>query len=120
MTNARAARAWSLAGLGGDEKAIARHFVAASTNAEEVAKFGIDAADIQAMDAARTTFRMRAPISGTVVQKEVVKGSQVNPGDVLFSLGVNDEGVDVILHLVDQLHGLRRALEQAQRNVGAT
>jgi membrane fusion protein, copper/silver efflux system len=52
---------------------------------------GIDAADIQAMDAARTTFRMRAPISGTVVQKEVVKGSQVNPGDVLFSLGVTDE-----------------------------
>jgi glucose-6-phosphate isomerase len=29
MTNARAARAWALAGLGGDEKAIARHFVAA-------------------------------------------------------------------------------------------
>jgi glucose-6-phosphate isomerase len=46
MTNARAARAWSLAGLGGDEKAIARHFVAASTNAEEVAKFGIDTADM--------------------------------------------------------------------------
>jgi glucose-6-phosphate isomerase len=46
MTNARAARAWSLAGLGGDEKAIARHFVAASTNAEEVAKFGIDTAEM--------------------------------------------------------------------------
>jgi glucose-6-phosphate isomerase len=42
MTNARAARAWSLAGLGGDEKAVARHFVAASTNAAEVTKFGID------------------------------------------------------------------------------
>jgi len=46
MTNARAARAWSLAGLGGDEKAIARHFVAASTNAVEVAKFGIDTAEM--------------------------------------------------------------------------
>jgi glucose-6-phosphate isomerase len=46
MTNARAARAWSLAGLGGDEKAIARHFVAASTNSAEVAKFGIDTADM--------------------------------------------------------------------------
>jgi glucose-6-phosphate isomerase len=46
MTNARAARAWSLAGLGGNEKAIARHFVAASTNAEEVAKFGIDTAEM--------------------------------------------------------------------------
>jgi glucose-6-phosphate isomerase len=42
MTNARTAREWALAGLGGDEQAIARHFVAVSTNAEEVAKFGID------------------------------------------------------------------------------
>jgi glucose-6-phosphate isomerase len=42
MTNARTAREWVLAGLGGDEAAIARHFVAVSTNAEEVAKFGID------------------------------------------------------------------------------
>jgi glucose-6-phosphate isomerase len=42
MTNARTAREWSLAGLGGDEAAIAKHFVAVSTNAEEVSKFGID------------------------------------------------------------------------------
>ena len=42
MTNARTARAWALAGLGGDEEAIARHFVAVSTNAEGVAEFGID------------------------------------------------------------------------------
>ncbi len=42
MTNARTAREWSLAGLGGDEAAVARHFVAVSTNPEEVAKFGID------------------------------------------------------------------------------
>jgi glucose-6-phosphate isomerase len=41
MTNARSARAWALDALG-DEAAIARHFVAVSTNAEEVAKFGID------------------------------------------------------------------------------
>jgi glucose-6-phosphate isomerase len=46
MTNARAARGWSLADLGGDEKSIARHFVAASTNTAEVAKFGIDTADM--------------------------------------------------------------------------
>jgi glucose-6-phosphate isomerase len=46
MTNARAARDWALAGLGGDEKSIARHFVAASTNTAEVAKFGIDTADM--------------------------------------------------------------------------
>jgi glucose-6-phosphate isomerase len=42
MTNAHTAREWSLAGLGGDEDAVAKHFVAVSTNAEEVAKFGID------------------------------------------------------------------------------
>jgi len=41
MTNARTAREWSLAALG-DESAVARHFVAVSTNAEEVAGFGID------------------------------------------------------------------------------
>ena len=42
MTNAHSARDWALKGLGGDEKAIAKHFVAISTNAKEVAKFGID------------------------------------------------------------------------------
>jgi len=44
MTNARSARAWLLAGLGGDESAVAKHFVAVSTNGAEVAKFGIDPA----------------------------------------------------------------------------
>jgi glucose-6-phosphate isomerase len=42
MTNAQTARAWSLKGLGGDEKSVAKHFVAVSTNAAEVTKFGID------------------------------------------------------------------------------
>jgi glucose-6-phosphate isomerase len=42
MTNAHSAREWSLGGLGGDAKAVARHFVAVSTNAEKVAEFGID------------------------------------------------------------------------------
>ncbi len=42
MTNARTAREWSLRGLGGDEAAVAKHFVAVSTNAEGVAEFGID------------------------------------------------------------------------------
>jgi glucose-6-phosphate isomerase len=46
MTNAHTARNWSLAGLGGNEKSVARHFVAVSTNAEEVAKFGIDTANM--------------------------------------------------------------------------
>ena len=46
MTNANTARAWSVAGLGGDTKSVAKHFVAVSTNAEEVAKFGIDTANM--------------------------------------------------------------------------
>jgi glucose-6-phosphate isomerase len=46
MTNARTARDWLVAGLGGDEKAVARHFVAVSTNAAEVARFGIDTANM--------------------------------------------------------------------------
>src|SRR5437660_9069174 len=46
MTNAQTARAWSLAGLGGDENSVAKHFVAVSTNAAEVSKFGIDTANM--------------------------------------------------------------------------
>ena len=46
MTNARTARDWLLAGLGGDENAVARHFVAVSTNAAEVTSFGIDTANM--------------------------------------------------------------------------
>jgi glucose-6-phosphate isomerase len=46
MTNAHSARDWSLAGLGGDERAVAKHFVAISTNAKEVTKFGIDTANM--------------------------------------------------------------------------
>ncbi len=46
MTNAHTARDWALAGLGGDEASIAKHFVAVSTNAAEVKKFGIDTANM--------------------------------------------------------------------------
>jgi glucose-6-phosphate isomerase len=46
MTNAHSARDWSLAGLGGDEKSVAKHFVAVSTNTAEVEKFGIDTANM--------------------------------------------------------------------------
>jgi glucose-6-phosphate isomerase len=46
MTNAHTARDWALAGLGGEEAAVAKHFVAVSTNAKEVTKFGIDTANM--------------------------------------------------------------------------
>jgi len=46
MTNAHSARAWSVAGLRGDEKSVAKHFVAVSTNSAEVQRFGIDTANM--------------------------------------------------------------------------
>src|SRR5512136_2557886 len=46
MTNAQTARGWLLKGLGGDVKAVAKHFVAVSTNAEKVSAFGIDTANM--------------------------------------------------------------------------
>ena len=46
MTNAHTARDWLLEGLGGDAAAVAKHFVAVSTNAEKVAAFGIDTANM--------------------------------------------------------------------------
>jgi len=46
MTNAQSAREWTLKGLGGDAKAVAKHFVAVSTNAEKVSAFGIDTANM--------------------------------------------------------------------------
>jgi len=46
MTNAHSARAWLLAAFDGDEKSVAKHFVAVSTNAQEVRKFGIDTANM--------------------------------------------------------------------------
>jgi len=46
MTNAHSAREWSLAGLGGDARAVASHFVAVSTSAARVAEFGIDTANM--------------------------------------------------------------------------
>jgi glucose-6-phosphate isomerase len=46
MTNAQSARDWLLRGLGGDARAVAKHFVAVSTNGEKVAEFGIDTANM--------------------------------------------------------------------------
>jgi glucose-6-phosphate isomerase len=46
ITNAQSARDWSVKGLGGDESSVAKHFVAVSTNAEGVGKFGIDTANM--------------------------------------------------------------------------
>jgi membrane fusion protein, copper/silver efflux system len=73
----------------GEPSQLAAEIVAAARTKLEL--LGIEKADIERLDSAKPTFVMRAPIGGAVVQKEVVKGSQVAPGDVLFSLGVADE-----------------------------
>jgi glucose-6-phosphate isomerase len=46
MTNAQAARSWLIARLGGDERSVAKHFIAVSTNAAEAARLGIDTANV--------------------------------------------------------------------------
>ena len=71
-----------------EQSALSEAIVAAARRKLQL--LGIEDGDIDRLRAAMPTFVMRAPISGTVIQKEVVKGSQVNPGDVLFSLGVTD------------------------------
>ena len=71
-----------------EQAALSEAIVAAARRKLQL--LGIEDADIEHLSAATPTFVMRGPISGTVVQKEVVKGSQVNPGDVLFSLGETD------------------------------
>jgi len=72
-----------------EQSKLATEIVAAARRKLEL--LGIEDGDIDRIDTAKPNFVMRAPISGTVVAKEVVKGSQVNPGDVLFSLGEADE-----------------------------
>ena len=72
-----------------EQSTLSKAIVAAARRKLEL--LGLENADIDRIDTAQPTFVMRAPISGTVVQKEVVKGSQVNPGDVLYTLGVADE-----------------------------
>ncbi len=51
---------------------------------------GMEDSDIAALEGPSPTVWMRAPISGTVLQNQAVRGSAVNPGDVLFSLGTLD------------------------------
>jgi Cu(I)/Ag(I) efflux system membrane fusion protein len=72
-----------------EQSKLATQIVAAARRKLEL--LGIEDADIDRIDTAAPTFVMRAPISGAAVEKQVVKGSQVNPGDVLFGLGVMDE-----------------------------
>ena len=72
-----------------DEKQFAQSMVEAATRKLEL--LGIDRDQIREIKSAAPSFVMRAPISGTVVQNQALRGSAVNPGDVLYSVGtLND------------------------------
>jgi len=72
-----------------DEVRLAKALQAAAKRKLEL--LGLEEQDIEAIKTPGPTFVMRAPISGTVVEKLALRGSQVNPGDVLFSLGTLDQ-----------------------------
>ena len=84
-------------------KAAGSALAAGSTNGSQFAQSMLEAAtrklellgigpdQIQTIKSAAPTFVMRAPLSGTVVQNQALRGSAVNPGDVLYSVGTLDD-----------------------------
>ncbi len=70
------------------ERGLASALVSSAKRKLEL--LGFEEQDIRAIKAPSPTFVMRAPIGGTVVDKMALRGSQVNPGDVLFTLGILD------------------------------
>jgi membrane fusion protein, copper/silver efflux system len=85
----QAKAAGSALGAGGVETQFARSMLEAATRKLELLGIGPD--QIQTIRSAAPTFLMRAPISGTVVQNQALRGSAVNPGDVLYSVGTLDD-----------------------------
>lgn len=79
----------ALAGAGGDNAQFARSLVEAARRKLEL--LGIEPAQIAAVKTAAPLFTMRAPISGTVVQNQALRGSAVSPGDVLYYVGSLDD-----------------------------
>jgi Cu(I)/Ag(I) efflux system membrane fusion protein len=75
----------ALAAGSAENRDFARSMVEAASR--KLALLGIEPGQIQAIRSAAPTFVMRAPISGTVVQNQALRGSAVNPGDVLYSVG---------------------------------
>src|SRR6516164_2328435 len=69
--------------------AFARSMLEAATRKLEL--LGIEPAQIAAIKTAAPNFVMHAPISGNVVQNQALRGSAVNPGDVLYSLGTLED-----------------------------
>lgn len=83
------ASAPALAAGGADNVQFARSMVEAAERKLEL--LGIGREQIAAIRTPAPTFVMRAPVSGTVVQNQALRGSAVNPGDVLFGVGTLDD-----------------------------
>jgi membrane fusion protein, copper/silver efflux system len=79
----------ALAGGGADNNQFARSMVEAARRKLELLGIGPD--QIESIKTAAPSFVMHAPISGTIVQNQALRGSAVNPGDVLYSVGTLDE-----------------------------
>jgi membrane fusion protein, copper/silver efflux system len=75
----------ALGGGGASDREFARSMVEAARRKLDL--LGIEPAQIAAINSAAPSFTMGAPISGTIVQSQAVRGASVNPGDVLYSLG---------------------------------
>jgi Cu(I)/Ag(I) efflux system membrane fusion protein len=72
----------------GDQGELAQSMLSAARRKLEL--LGLEDADVRAIKTPGTSVWMRAPISGTVVEKKALRGAQVAPGDVLFSLATLD------------------------------
>jgi membrane fusion protein, copper/silver efflux system len=72
-----------------DDKDFARSMVEGAQR--KLALLGIEGDQIETIKSAAPTFVMRAPISGTVVQNQALRGSAVNPGDILYSVGTLED-----------------------------
>jgi Cu(I)/Ag(I) efflux system membrane fusion protein len=79
----------ALAGGSAGDREFAQSMVEAAKRKLEL--LGIEPAQIEMIKTAAPTFVMRAPISGTVVQNQALRGSAVNPGDVLYSVGTLED-----------------------------
>jgi Cu(I)/Ag(I) efflux system membrane fusion protein len=79
----------ALAGGSAGDKEFARSMVEAAKRKLEL--LGMEPDQIDLINTAAPTFVMRAPISGTIVQNQALRGSAVNPGDVLYSVGTLDD-----------------------------
>jgi Cu(I)/Ag(I) efflux system membrane fusion protein len=85
----QAKRASSAFAAGTTQTEFARSMLEAATRKLELLGIGPD--QIQTIKSAAPTFVMRAPIGGMVVQNQALRGSAVNPGDVLYSVGTLDD-----------------------------